>query len=131
MGYIARRSRSGPFAGCRSSPRPSTSSARVAPTARRSGAGFRRRTRATVGSVPQQPREQDEASQADDAVGDPDGRRSAELAVLRHARAAQDQRIVDKDDRQKAGDERRQKITAAEPDADRAADQDEEQAAQR
>src|SRR5262245_59076977 len=58
-------------------------------------------------SVPQQTPEQYKACQADGRVGDPDGRYRGEPAVLRDAGAAQHQRIVDEDNRHKAGDERR------------------------
>ena len=63
-------------------------------------------------------------------IGAPDAGDGESLARFGHVDGAQHHRVVDDNDRQKAGDESAQVIALAEPDADWTADESEAQAAQ-
>src|SRR5438105_2884479 len=80
-------------------------------------------------SLPQQAPQQRQADQGDDAVRRPDEQEQVPLAILGHAGAAEHQGVVEKHDWHETGDERTEVVAAAEPDADGATDQDEEEAA--
>src|SRR5262245_5606924 len=72
--------------------------------------------------------EQHESDRPHDKIRPPHQQFEAELAVLRHAGAAEREGIVDYHDREEAGDERAEIVALAKPDPYGTADEDEEEA---
>src|SRR4051794_26125707 len=96
-------------------------------------AGLRRAARLLEsggGLIAQQAAEENQCRDRHDAVGGPEGGERVEAGHAGEVDAAEQERVVDEDDGEEAGDEGAQVVAAAEPDADGAADEDEAEAAE-